>query len=152
MNLLKIALLSAIFYSAAIPPAVLDPGYAFAAPKEKAKKGKGSEDVAVYQYVELDPLVFPVIGKSGVAQTISLKVMLEIEDASRVERVKGLAPRLTDAYIQDMYGTLGRGDSIENGILMVAPIKERLMTVTEKVVGGDVVNNVLLQVVQQKPL
>lgn len=119
----------------------------------EAKEAEAKEAAAVQrEYVQLNAMIFPVIGDHGVTQTVSLVVSLEVPDAATAEEVKRLSPRLTDAFIQDMYGALNRKDSMEKGVLRVAPLKARLNRVTTNVLGEGKVNDVLLQVVQQRPM
>ena len=62
-------------------------------------------------------------------------------------------PRLADAYLQDLYGALGSGQAMMKGRMIdVYAVKQRLTAVTEKVLGPDKVHDVLLQVVQQRPM
>lgn len=119
-----------------------------------AKAAEAAEGAAApkQEFVELHPLILPVIGENGVTQTVSLVVSLEVPDAATAEEVKRLSPRLQDAFIQDMYGALNRKDSMEKGVLRVAPLKARLNRVTKKVLGEGKVNDVLLQVVQQRKI
>ena len=64
-----------------------------------------------------------------------------------------MSPRLTDAYIQDMYGILNKHAALKGGIIQVHMIKQRLNEVTDKVVGdADIHTEVLIQVVQQRPI
>ncbi len=102
------------------------------------------------QFVQLDPLVLPVIGENGVTQTVSLVVSIEVPDVATAEEVKRLSPRLQDAFIQDMYGALNRKDSMEKGVLKIAPLKERLNRVSARVLGETKINEVLLQIVSQR--
>jgi len=102
------------------------------------------------QFVQLDPLTLPVIGDHGVTQTISLVISIEVPDVATAEEVKRLSPRLQDAYIQDMYGALNRKSAMTNGVLQVGPIKERLHRVSARVLGEEKINDVLLQIVQQR--
>lgn len=102
------------------------------------------------QFVQLDPLTLPVIGDRGVTQTVSLVISIEVPDEATAAEVKRLSPRLQDAYIQDMYGALNRKSAMENGVLQVGPIKERLNKISTRVLGENVVNDVLLQIVQQR--
>jgi flagellar FliL protein len=48
-----------------------------------------------------------------------------------------------------MYGILNAHAALKGGVLQVGEIKERLNKITTKVLGEDMVNEVLLQVVQQ---
>jgi flagellar protein FliL len=122
---------------------------------KEAKKGAEAAEHAVkehkaVEYVKLDPLIFPVIDKEGVTQVISLVVAIEVEDKEHTETVKMLVPRLTDAFIQDMYGSLGT-KGMKDGVIQTHIIKERLNKISQKVLGGGIKSDVLLQVVQQRP-
>jgi hypothetical protein len=105
-----------------------------------------------YDYLEMSPLLIPVINSRGLSQQVNLIVSLEVEKGM-LEEVELYTPRLTDAYIQDLYGVLGAGYGLVNGnVLNVNAIKNRLTKVTYKIVGEENVRDVLLQVVQQRPL
>lgn len=126
------------------------------APKEEhAKKdkkdghGEGHGDV---QFVELSPLVLPIIDPNGASQTISMVIALEVGDAEAAAKVEQYAPRLKDAYLQDMYGALNRYAALKGGQIRLDVIKKRLNMASTKVLGEDVVHDVLLQVVQQRPI
>lgn len=119
------------------------------AAEEKLEK---SVDKSEYEYFEMDPLIIPVINSRGLSQQVNLIVSLEVPNG-KMPDVELYAPRLTDAYIQDLYGVLGAGYGLVNGnVLNVNAIKQRLAAVTEKIIGDELVNDVLLQVVQQRPL
>ena len=100
----------------------------------------------------MSPLVLPIVDKNGVSQVISLVVSIEVKDEISAKEVERLSPRLKDAYIQDMYGVLTKQAAMEGGVVQVGYIKNRLNTVTLKVLGKDLVRDVLLQVVQQRPV
>lgn len=122
--------------------------------KEAGKHAKSEDktDKTKYEYVELDPLVLPIIDEYGVSQVVSLVVSLEVKDTQTAEKVKKMSPRLKDAYIQDMYGTLNKHAALKGGVVQVAKLKSRLNKVSKKVMGDDVIHDVLLQVVQQRPI
>lgn len=126
-------------------------------PKAKAEheaKMEGAEGAVaeVAEFVPLDVMILPVIDETGVTQTITLMVSIEAPNKIAADEVKRLSPRLKDAFIQDMYGALNRKNSMENGVLQVGPLKERLNKVSVRVLGEDKVNDVLLQIVQQRRL
>lgn len=126
------------------------------ADEAKAKEAEGHEgDEAAKpepEYVQLDPLILPIINAQGVTQTISLVITIEVPDAVSAEKVTARAPRLKDAYIQDLYGALGRQASTQGGVVDVGAIKARLNAITRRVMGEGVTGDVLLQVVQQRPI
>jgi hypothetical protein len=51
-----------------------------------------------------------------------------------------------------MYGILNKHAALKGGIIQVQMIKDRLNQVTNKVVGDDIDTEVLIQVVQQRPI
>ncbi len=114
---------------------------------EKKEGDKGSSE-----YVKLDPLLLPIIDEDGVQQVVSMVVAIEVGGVSDADKVKAMRPKLTDAYIQDMYGILNRHAALKGGIIQVKMIKERLNKITDDVVGDDIDTEVLLQVVQQRPI
>ena len=116
----------------------------------KAEAAKEGAEAPKEEFVQLNALILPVIGENGVTQTVSLVISLEVPDAATAEEVKRIAPRLQDAFIQDLYGVLNRKNSMQNGVLQVAPLKARLNKISVKVLGKEKVNDVLLQVVQQR--
>lgn len=121
--------------------------------KAESEEKEGEHGEAVLEFVEIDPLVLPVIDNEGINQVVSIVVSLEVASAGDAEKVKKMTPRLKDAYIQDMYGILNKNAALKDGVVQVGIIKERLNKVTDKVMGDkDVVHDVLLQVVQQRPI
>jgi len=103
-------------------------------------------------FVELDALILPIVDENGVSQVVTMIVVIEVKNASDVELVTNLQPRLKDAYIQELYGVLNRHAALQGGVLQVGMIKSRLSRISGRVLGDDVVTDVLLQVVQQRPI
>ncbi len=121
--------------------------------EEKVKNAKdGAEGVVKEEFVALDVLIFPIIDETGVTQTVTLMVSIAAPSAEAAAEVKRLSPRLKDAFIQDMYGMLNTKNSMKDGVIQVNAIKERLNRASVKVLGADNVNDVLLQIVQQRPM
>ena len=120
------------------------------APQVHASEKKTEEDGS-FAYVKLNPLLLPIIDEDGVQQVVSMVVSIEVssDDAGKV---KLYSPRLTDAYIQNMYGMLNRHAALKGGIVQVRMIKDRLNKITDEVLGSDIDTEVLLQLVQQRPI
>jgi len=123
------------------------------AKKDDHKKDDHKKDHnAHYEFVQLDPLILPIVDKNGLSQTISIVVVLEVADAATKSKVEAISPRLKDAFIQDMYGALNKHAALKGGVLQVNMLKKRLNRVSAEVVGENQINDVLLQVVQQRPI
>jgi len=119
---------------------------------EKYAEKKEEKDKSTHIFVELDVLTLPIIDDSGVTQTVSMVVAIEVVDDKAAATVTAQAPRLRDAYIQKMYGILYANNALKGGVIQVSAIKEQLNEISHKVLGKDIVEDVLLQVVQQRPV
>jgi hypothetical protein len=148
------------FWSAPVSIFSAHPAYAAEKSKPKPKKSEGGEGGAEgaivkhpdYEYINLKPLVLPIITDRGLTQQLSLLVSLELP-YGKLEDVALLEPRLADAYLQDLYGVLGAGGAMMQGsVVDIVAIKKRLTTITTKVLGAENFHDVLLQVVQQRPM
>lgn len=114
---------------------------------EKAEQAAAGPSV---QFVELNPLILPIIGDRGVMQVISLVVSVEVDSEEKAEQVRKYSPRLTDAFLSDLYGTFSNVADANGGDVPIAYIKERLSALSNKVLGGPIVSDVLLQVMQRR--
>lgn len=101
-------------------------------------------------FVELTPLILPVINEYGATQVVSLVVALEVDSQEKADKVTKYEPRLTDAYLSDLYGAFAE-KAPEHGVIPIAYLKERLNLMSEKVLGEHVVSDVLVQVMQKRP-
>lgn len=121
-----------------------------------ASSGGGGGGSAVteksgFSYIEIETITVPIITDKGLSQQFSFAVSLEV-DATKEGDVARFSPRLTDAYIQDLYGALGAGYGfMQSGVINVTKVKQRLREVTKTVLAPAhlEVNDVLLKVVQQ---
>jgi hypothetical protein len=123
---------------------LLAPGIAMAAASEEPAAATPD-----FEYLDMKPLVLPIITEKGLTQQVSLVISLEVPYGTK-DKVKAMEPKLADAYISDLYGALGTGHGLmKNNVIDIPAIKARLSKNTLKVLGPDKVNDVLLQVVQQ---
>lgn len=106
-------------------------------------------DPNAVEYYDLMPMNIPVMTDKGLVQQVSVSVSLECKAGKR-EKIAAYKPKLMDAYLRELYGALGAGQAmIRNDIVDIEAVKLRLSDVTQRVVGPDLVNEVLLQSVQQ---
>lgn len=130
----------------------------FKAPAEAATGEGGAEgkphkkgDPALFVYYEMDPLVLPIVDRDKITQTISLVVALEVADEDTRTLVESYGPKLKDAYLQSLYGMLNKKAAMEGGLIEISSLKKRLNLISNEILGEGVVNDVLLQVVQERP-
>lgn len=132
-------------------PAVASATEMSEAEKADAAAAKAAHEAALEAvFVKLDPLILPIVDSNGVTQTVSIVISIEVADEEAAARVEAMQPRLKDAFLQDMYGMLSQKAVMKGGVIEVAKIKARLNNISHKVMGGDTVKEVLLQVVQQR--
>lgn len=103
-------------------------------------------------FVNIGPLMLPVLGDNKVQQLLTLVVALEVDDEQTATAIKAKTPKLTDAYLQVLYGAIGRGKVMKNNVIDVAQVKSRLNGASIKVLGPGVVRSVLVQAVAQRQL
>lgn len=115
--------------------------------KAKDKKGEGESGV---QFIELNPLILPIINEHGRTQVISLVVAIEVDSQEKADMVTKFQPRLADAFLSDLYGSFAQKMPV-SGIIPISYLKERLNFMSEKVLGEEVVRDVLVQVMQKRP-
>ena len=67
-----------------------------------------------FEYLQMKPLILPIITDRGLTQQVSLVVSLELPFGEKKE-IEEQEPRLADAYLQDLYGALGSGQAMMKG-------------------------------------
>ena len=116
-----------------------------AAPAEDGKPAAPKPD---FDYLELKPIVVPIITEKGLTQQLSLVITIELPYGTK-DDIKLMEPKLADVYISDLYGILGAGGAMMHGnVVDVAALKDRLTRDTTKVLGDKYIQ-VLLPAVQQ---
>ncbi len=140
-----------MFFGGNAAEASVDPTKQTEDAKKAEEAQKKAEEDAKVAFVKMDPLTLPVVSQTGVVQIINISVTLEVADAEKAKEVEKFSPRLKDAYIQELYGSLSNKVAMsDSGVVEVNVVKERLNKVTAKVLGNESVRNVLLQAVQQR--
>ena len=102
------------------------------------------------RFIEMEPLVIPVFKGNNVAATIQIHLQLEALGADNEALITKVMPRLSDAFLSDLYVFIPRLLKKEEHI-NVAILKQRLQMVADKVTRPGVINNVLVQSVVDRP-
>lgn len=137
----------AYFYFTNTAEAAIDPDQEMAEKQQDTHKAP-----VVTELVKFDPVLVPVVDRDGVSQVVTLVVGLEIIHGANIDHVKMMSPKLKNAYIQDMYGVLNRHAAMKGGTLGVDLIKSRLSKISQRILGEDVVYEVKVEAVQQRPV
>lgn len=120
---------------------------------DKGKEGEGAIKFSPYEYVQMDPVILPIIGHNGATQTVSFVVTLEMMSLKEADKATVLKPRLNDAFLSKMYGNMSHvsmrgGQTYINYEMM----KKDLNKASVKVLGEESVHDVLIQVIQQQKI
>jgi flagellar basal body-associated protein FliL len=124
--------------------------FAFLVSTDAMAKDKSSDGESAIQFIELNPLILPIISERGVTQMVSLVVSVEVDSEEKANQVRKYQPRLTDAFLSDLYGTFSAHAARSGGQIPIPYLKQRLNALSGKVLGDHVVNDVLLQVMQKR--
>jgi flagellar FliL protein len=124
-------------------PAEGDKAAAAAASEQK------SEAKAVF--VDVGEAIVPVYNRDGKDKLMVVRMDLELGDVMPVDQVRYLLPRLRDAYIGTLSTLAGRGELVEES-QRNATIKHALKLASDRVLGPDVIREVLLQRAWQQPM
>jgi len=108
-----------------------------------------SEAKAVF--VDVGEIIVPVYGRDGKDKLMVVRFELEIGDVMPVDQVRYLLPRLRDAYIGTLSTLAGRGELVEES-QRNATIKHALKLASDRVLGPDVIADVLIQRAWQQPM
>ena len=127
------------------------PADAVDAIEAKANKNPSAAYADIVPFVELDPLVLPMIQEGQVTHHVEVQIMLEV-DPEKKDWVKAVMPKIVDRYIVELHGLLSLRIVREQPDLRPL-LRERLIYRTNQLVGTDIVRDVLLSRVEKlKPI
>ncbi|MCW8835319.1 MAG: hypothetical protein OQJ99_03000 [Rhodospirillales bacterium] len=94
-------------------------------------------------FLEVNPLMIPIFQEDRVVTTVQIQLKLEVKSENE-EEVRKVMPRISDAYLRDLYSYVPRMlEKHEN--LDLKALKQRLMWLSEKIAGPGMVDDVLIQ-------
>ncbi|MBX6320593.1 MAG: hypothetical protein IRY94_02080 [Rhodospirillaceae bacterium] len=95
-------------------------------------------------FVDLPPLTLPAVRDGAVERLVRVDLALELRPGADAAKVQAELPRLTDAFLVELYGLIGHRFMDESGD-DTAVIKSRLQAASRRVLGSDAVAAVLIQ-------
>lgn len=96
------------------------------------------------RFIDMDPLVIPIFAEDRVVAAIQIQLKLEAMGAANEAQVTRILPRLSDAFLRELYSFVPRLVQ-KGGQVDVLAIKRRLQMVADRVAGEGVVHSVLVQ-------
>jgi hypothetical protein len=116
------------------------------------KEARQAEEAKQHRFLKFKTLSLPILDDTGLSQAVIFSVVIEVPDGRRAQLVRANEPRLTDAYIHDMYGVWRKDAAYRDGVVHIDVIKDRLSRSSRRILGGDNVNDVSLEVVDQRAM
>lgn len=114
--------------------------------------GKGGEQPAAAEggqpqqsgplFIDMDPLIIPVTREDRVVKYTSLAIKLEVASPAAKTKVEQFMPYVRDAFLTRLMVVLSRGDPSQP--YDPEKLKRQLLAESEKVLGPDMVKDVLL--------
>jgi hypothetical protein len=103
-------------------------------------------------FVDLAPLVLPVIAGNNIEQLVQITITIEVSDEGKAARVRFAKPRLADAYLQDLYGALDQRMVLDGNMLDLSRLRDALTRASIGVLGENSFSKILIQRVSQRSL
>ncbi|TDI57663.1 MAG: hypothetical protein E2O94_05635 [Alphaproteobacteria bacterium] len=127
------------------------PGPAWSA-KDDGKKGFGLENLfgeGDREYYTLQPFTVPIVRDGRIARHVSLLVTLETRGVANKDKILEARKRLRDSFLRDLHGVMAirrkDGRPFKTSVL-----KKRLMAVSKRVLGADIVRDILIEVALER--
>jgi len=124
------------------------------------KLGPFEEEVAAEQeemvrdddtlFVDMEPLVIPVFQGDKVAATVQIQVKLETIGKDNKAKLQHIMPRISDLFIRDLHTFIPRLLKQKERIDVLI-VKQRLKLISDKLIGPELIQNVLVQSVIDTP-
>ena len=139
------------FILTALSIAILSINPAFAGGGGDEKKADGV--IKPYEFVQIDPVILPIIGHNGATQSVSIVITLEFYNAKDAEKAGEIKPRLSDAFLTRLYGNVSH-IAMKAGmpVVNIMQVKHDLHEASAKVLGEEVKHDVLVEVLQQQKI
>jgi flagellar basal body-associated protein FliL len=96
------------------------------------------------RFIDMDPLVIPIFAEDRVVAAIQIQLKLETTGAANESHLNRIKPRLSDAFLRELYSFIPRLVQ-KGGQLDVLAIKRRLQMIADNVAGPGRINSVLVQ-------
>ena len=101
-------------------------------------------------FVDMEPLVIPVFQGVKVAATVQIQVKLETIGSENKAKLQHIMPKISDPFIRDLHTLIPHLLKQEERIDVLI-IKQRLKLISDKLIGPDLIQNVLVQSVIDAP-
>ena len=108
----------------------------------------GEEDA---EYYTLQPFIVPIVRDGRIAKHVSLLITLETRGLTNKDKILEARKRLQHSFFRDLHAVMSirrkDGRSFKTSVL-----KKRLMVVSKRVLGEDIIRDILIKVAFERRL
>ncbi len=115
-----------------------------------AKEEEPEEPKEEAIFVDMDPLMLPIIKGSQIAGTIQVQIKLETSGKDNAIFLKRRLTKVSDAFVKDLHGFVPRLLKKKERLDVVI-LKDRLKVIGERLLGKGYIDDVLVQSVIETP-
>jgi flagellar basal body-associated protein FliL len=121
---------------------------------DKAEKGmiSGGRFAGDPVYVRLQPILLPVINDKGAQQIVTMVIDIQVKDLDIADTIHNQMPRVQDTVLRALYSALSEDSSRNNPMVDIEVIKTRVFNSLDKMLGANVVDDILIQAIAQRML
>lgn len=103
-------------------------------------------------FMSMNGFMLPVVSSQGVEQFVMISLSLEVEDMNTKAELVQMEPRLRDAIFRSLYSVFASGRAFNGHTVNVDIVKQRSMAAIRAVTEEELVQEVLVQRVAQRPI
>ena len=94
--------------------------------------------------LDMETIQFPLVQEDAMSTTAQVQVKIETEGMVNADLVKKAMPKIHHAYLLDLYGFLPRLLK-KRGQISEKILKQRLQTISERIIGKGIVKSIIVQ-------
>ncbi len=118
--------------------------------KPNTSKEEKGPAIEAPTYVQMRPIILPIVEGNRVTRTAGVVVVLELEKGKTEAELEPSRIRLRDAFITELYTFIDQHKESARALDAVA-VKERLQATSDRILGPGFVHEVLVQQAFERP-
>ena len=105
----------------------------------------------VPEFVELDPLIVPVIREGRVSQHLTVSIIVQVDSDPKVDLISAARRQLLDGYLTELHALYSHR-IVQDNPDPIPLLRKRLLTVSRELLGKETVDRVLVTVIGRKEI
>lgn len=119
-------------------------------PTETAEQAAPKKPEVQTIFIDMEPIMVPLLQGNSVAATVQIQVKLETEGQDNAIFLKRRMPRISDAFVRDLHAFMPRMLKEQERVDILI-LKQRLQVIGDRLFGKGYIKDVLVQSVIDTP-